>query len=1224
MTDLTAANNVYTTLVADVTVNGLAGDDKITVGPNLTGQTINGGDGADNLISLVGETGNTLNGDAGNDQLESAGGNTLQGGSGDDTYIISDLSDVIVEDADAGTDTIETNVATISLDGYDNVENLTGTSSSGQTLDGNSLGNTITGNAGVDTLNGGDGNDTLYAGIGNDILNGGAGDDILDGGSGNDTMSGGIGDDTYYLSQPIETLIEGIDEGIDTIIINGDYTLAANFENLSLIGAISWNGTGNALDNVLTGNSKNNTLDGVTGTDTLIGGDGNDTYVTDGEDTITELANEGTDTVKSSVSYTLGNNLENLTLTGTNNIDGTGNDANNVITGNSGNNILDGGDGADTLAGGAGDDTYFADADDTITDTSGYDTVRTMAAAFTAAMGVEALIGLSDSGQQLTGNSSNNVITGGDGDDVIDGGTGSDTMSGGLGDDTYVVSIAGDSVSEGADAGSDTVRAAISYVLGDNLEDLVLTANAANHNGTGNALDNMITGSDGNNRLDGMGGDDQMVGGKGDDTYIVDAADTVTEIAGEGTDNVESSATFTLGDNVENLTLTGTGDIDGIGNSGANTLKGNSGNNSLDGNGGIDRMEGGAGDDTYFTDGDDTLVEAANAGTDTVVTTLASYLLAANFENLTGSLSTGQQLTGNASDNIIAGASGNDMIDGGAGADQMNGGDGDDIYVVDNADDAVSEGVDEGDDEVRSSATFVLGENIEELELTGSGSIDGTGNDLDNQIKGNSGNNVLDGGGGIDTLVGGAGDDTYVTDGDDILTEDNNGGRDRIVSNVTMVLAVDFEDLTLSGFEAVDGTGNDADNDIVGNDGDNVLSGEAGNDVLTAGNGTDTLDGGTGNDTYIIDSNDTVNELADEGIDTIIIGSSYVLADVLENLTLSGTDAADATGNAADNIITGNSATNTLTGGDGNDTLSGGGGADILSGGAGNDLYVTDGGDTINEVAGEGTDTVRSSASFVMSADLENLTLTGSSAINGTGNAASNVIIGNNSANQLKGGSGGNDRLEGHGGNDSFYVNGGDTVVELAGQGTDRVYSTGSYTMASNVEYLMLMGSAVSNGTGNILNNVITGNSAANRLSGGAGNDTMNGGAGNDTFIGGAGRDIMSGSTGRDIFDFDALTDSGTTSSTRDYIRDFAVGTDDFDLRTIDASSRAAGNQAFSFIGTQGFHHVSGELRFTQSNVAGTTNDRTFIQCDTNGDGTADFTIELAGIKNLTAADFLL
>jgi Ca2+-binding RTX toxin-like protein len=237
-------------------------------------------------------------------------------------------------------------------------------------------------------LYGGDGYDRLYGDEGNDTLDGGSGNDTLDGGSGNDAMYGGSGNDTYIVDSYYDTIIEYSNHGTDTVRSSVSYSLGDNQENLTL--TYSFNnieGYGNALDNQIIGNSSGNRLFGYGGNDTLDGGGnffssdflfgglGNDTYIVDStDDIITEYSNEGTDTVRSSVTFTLGTNLEKLTLTGSSEINGSGNSLNNTITGNSANNSLSGGTGNDTLIGDAGNDTLEGGlGNDSLIGGDGYD-----------------------------------------------------------------------------------------------------------------------------------------------------------------------------------------------------------------------------------------------------------------------------------------------------------------------------------------------------------------------------------------------------------------------------------------------------------------------------------------------------------------------------------------------------------------------------------------------------------------------------------------------------------------------------------------------------------------------------------------------------------------------------------------------------------------------------------------------------------------------------------
>ena len=1145
-------------------------------------------------------TGNTSNnvitGGAGNDTLDGGAGNdTLIGGLGDDTYVVDSASDVVTEAANAGTDTIRTNLASYSLATLANVENLTYTGSAGFTGTGNASNNVITGGAGNDTLDGGAGNDTMIGGLGDDtyvvdsasdvvteaanagtdtirtnlasyslaslanvenltytgssaftgtgnasnnVITGGAGNDWLDGGAGNDTMIGGLGDDTYVVDSASDVVTEAANAGTDTIRTNlSSYSLAAlgNVENLTYTGSAAFTGTGNASNNVITGGAGNDTLDGGAGNDTLIGGLGDDTFVVDSaSDIVTEAAGEGTDTIRTNLaSYSLAAlaNVENLIYTGSSAFTGTGNAANNVLTGGAGNDTLDGGAGNDTLIGGLGDDTYVVDsASDIVTEAAGEgtDTIRTNLASYSLASlaNVENLTYTGSSAFTGTGNASNNVITGGSGNDTLDGGVGNDTLIGGLGDDTYVVDSASDVVTEAANAGTDTIRTNLSsYSLASlaNVENLTYTGSAA-FTGTGNASNNVITGGAGNDTLDGGAGNDTLIGGLGDDTYVVDSAsDVVTEAANAGTDTIRTNlSSYSLASlaNVENLTYTGSSAFTGTGNAANNVITGGAGNDTLDGGAGNDTMIGGLGDDTYVVDSaSDVVTEAAGEGTDTIQTNLASYSLAsvANVENLTYTGSAGFTGTGNAANNVITGGAGNDMLDGGAGNDTLIGGLGDDTYMVDSASDIVTEAAGEGTDTIRTNlASYSLAAlaNVENLTYTGSSAFTGTGNASNNVITGGAGNDTLDGGAGNDTLIGGLGDDTYVVDSaSDIVTEAAGEGTDTIRTNLasySLASLANVENLTYTGSAAFTGTGNAA---------NNVITGGSGNDTLDGGAGNDTLIGGLGDDTYVVDSaSDVVTEAANAGTDTIRTNlSSYSLASLanVENLTYTGSSAFTGTGNAANNVI---------TGGAGNDTLDGGAGNDTMIGGLGDDTYVVDSAsDVVTEAAGEGTDTIQTnlaSYSLASVANVENLTYTGSAGFTGTGNAANNVITGGAGNDMLDGGAG-NDTLIGGLGDDTYMVDSAsDIVTEAAGEGTDTIRTNlASYSLAAlaNVENLTYTGSSAFAGTGNAANNVLIGGAGNDTLDGGAGNDTLDGGAGNDTLIGGLGDDTYVVDSASDI-----------------------------------------------------------------------------------------------------------
>lgn len=198
----------------------------------------------------------------------------------------------------------------------------------------------------------------------------------------------------------------------------------------------------------------------------------------------------------------------------------------------------------------------------------------------------------------------------------------------------------------------------------------------------GNGGDDRLVGLNGADRLIGGLGSDVMIGGKGDDTYFVErATDSVSELANEGNDSVVSTVSWTLGAAVENLDLIGTSNINATGNAGANNLSGNAGANVIDGRGGADRMAGGLGNDTYVVDNaGDVVVEGALGGVDTVRTSLSSFTLGNNVEDLVFTGFGKATLNGNDLDNDITGGSSSDLLAGGAGRDVLNGAGGADVF----------------------------------------------------------------------------------------------------------------------------------------------------------------------------------------------------------------------------------------------------------------------------------------------------------------------------------------------------------------------------------------------------------------------------------------------------------------------------------------------------------------------------------------------------------------
>lgn len=563
------------------TFNGTAANDNIT------------GAATDDLIYGLGGN-DILYGQGGNDTLDGGlGRDTMYGGIGADFYYVDDVDDAVRENVNEGDDVI---LSTVSYSQYAqhgaNVEEVYLLGTADLSASGDDKANMLAGNTGSNVLFGGAGDDVLigfgdvhetYAGATLPVAYGAVdGDDTLDGGTGRDVMGGGAGNDTYYVDQSNDSVVEVASEGTDDVIISSaSYVLNPGHgifvESVYLIGNANLNLTGDTNANYFVGNTGRNllvggigndslvgfgdvtqersgvtlplaygtvdgadTLDGGAGVDWMAGGDGDDVYYVDqAADVVLEFSGQGNDVIISSGSFTVssthGRNVESIYLTGTGNLNLTGDTAANRLYGNTGANTLSGGDGNDLLV--------------------GYANVTT-------ARGLDSQIAYGS----VDGN---DTLDGGAGDDTLDGGAGNDSMTGGTGSDYYIVDSASDIVQESdtLNGGAwDVVESSVDFDLSiaatAGVEGLTLTGaavlgkgNSLNNGISGTDQDNLLYGNDGNDTVYGFGGVDYIYGGNGDDVIYGDEGD--------------------------------------------DSLSGGAGNDVLEGGSGADTLFGGAGNDTY-------------------------------------------------------------------------------------------------------------------------------------------------------------------------------------------------------------------------------------------------------------------------------------------------------------------------------------------------------------------------------------------------------------------------------------------------------------------------------------------------------------------------------------------------------------------------------------------------------------------------------------------------
>lgn len=810
-----------------------------TVAGTSLGETFNGKGGNDSILGgagndvLIGDAGNdSLIGGEGNDTLLGGIGNDyLSGGAGIDAYVFAkgdgvdsldsfnDVGDVVAlaYSADELMFRNQANHLTLSFrDSLDQVKVSGYFSNDGGGLSAGidivsadgvhynyaaARAKALEATAGDDFIIGMDGSDVIVGLAGNDTLAGGLGDDTIDGGAGNDTLVLDAGNDTYVFGvgsghdqiQAVNSVPTYNGVGSDTILMSGvtpsqvmATRISSSLMAIKVLASDDWI----AFNSSSTGfaDLKVRFSDGTVWTSTDLKakaslGEGDDVLnLLDVNDTLDVLG--GNDTVNA-------------------------NGGNDTLWGSGGSDTLNGGAGNDTLYGGIGDDTLSGGADQ------------------------DYLAG-DDGNDKLSGGDGGDMLYAGNGVDMLEGGNGGDmlfadtadgardTLTGGAGNDSYYVREAGDTAVEVDGGGYDT----ISY-LGGGAYAIPLWVERVQYSSYGVSI--KVTGNAQSNFFDMQysTSNDTLIGGAGNDTYYyVDAADVITESKTGGVDTIHiRSTSYSLaGTNLENaVVVRPTGNVLTVqawsvsGSSAANYLgiengfglrangydgndtlegcwndsrygvydylDGGNGDDILNGRGGSgDTLLGGAGNDTYHVFSSERLVEAAHAGTDTVIA-YYDYVLPANFENLTladydnvlrgTGNAVANKITGNAFDNVLEGGdgadtliggAGNDTLIGGIGIDTLSGGLGDDNYVVDNTKDVIQEGAGEGNDSVQSSVAYTLAANVDKLTLTGGGSINGTGNALANHLRGNSASNTLTGMAGNDTYRFGRGDgaDTLV------------------------------------------------------------------------------------------------------------------------------------------------------------------------------------------------------------------------------------------------------------------------------------------------------------------------------------------------------------------------------------------------------------------------------------------------------------------------------
>jgi len=753
----------------------------------------------------------------------------------------------------------------------------------------------LIGTSGNDTLDGKQGADILDGGQGNDLLLGGTGKDIytFKFGYGNDIIAADTDNhnDTIHLTGATPNLAfrQSSNDFIislsatDNLTIENWFNSNNNHINKIQIGNTSFDiQVGHATDDTLTGAAKNNNmligldgndyliggigadylsggngndiLDYSRGSDTLLGGAGNDIIGYDPYDNhVNVKGGDGVDTLYAG--YFIKEYKVKIDLTDYSDIEflygGIGDDffvgnaGNNTLYGGAGNDTLDGKVGSDRLIGGGGNDVLIYDATDNlalISGGSGSDTLD-------ATRGNDISINLSsytaNDIEVVKAGKGNDTLLGGDHGMTFDGGKGNDVIIGGAGSD-IIVYDSNDTLEDGG-AGINILDMSKWTKTPKTIElSSLYSGNDIVKNFSGviaSGINNIINGTDSSNYLDGGLGADTLSGGKGNDTYVIDnVMDRIIE-TGTGTDidTVISTISYTLENDVENLTLAGTGNISAtgnalnnliIGNGANNTLTGDVGNDTLAGNGGIDtfRFASGFGNDILYADSDDILFfDKAIAANDISYKWQNSDLIFS---------------VGNTDSITLRYFSGND------------------ISLNINNTKIKKTILTKPGDKIASYASSKEAKNIE----AGNGNDSLIGSKFADNILAGAGNDTLIGNGGADSLDGGDGND-YIAYDTTSKKISGGSGWDILYNNTTKAQSIDLSQSRYTDIEQV--KGNSSNDTLIGNSLDNILDGGAGNDSINGKEGNDTLIGGNGSDTFYFSSifgNDIITDFSNDDI----------------------------------------------------------------------------------------------------------------------------------------------------------------------------------------------------------------------------------------------------------------------------------------------------------------------------------------------------------------------